>query len=296
MIIAVVGHQGQVADALVARAAERGLTVQAAGRPDADLSDPPSLERFLARSKPTLVINAAAYTAVDQAETEQAAAFAVNAVGPEVLARLTAARGIPLVHISTDYVFDGSKPTPYAETDPIHPLSVYGASKAAGEAGVRDGNSRHLILRTSWVYSAHGANFVKTMLRLGATRDEIGVVADQMGCPTYARDFADTLLSLAPRLASGDADTPWGTYHLTGRGPTTWHDFAAEIFRLAAAKGLKTPRLKPIATADYPTPATRPKNSVLDNSKIERAFGITRRDWRASLSDCIDLLAAPAQH
>lgn len=294
MIIAVVGKNGQVAHALIAAAARRGLALSSAGRPETDLADPASLERFLTRIAPSLVINAAAYTAVDKAETDQEAAFSINAVGPEILARLTAARGIPLVHISTDYVFDGTKPAPYVESDPIHPLSVYGASKAAGEAGVRDSNPSHLILRTSWVYSAQGANFVKTMLRLGATRDEIGVVADQTGCPTYAPDIAEIILSLAPRLAEDGVDIPWGTYHLTGRGPTTWHDFAAEIFRLAAAKGLKTPRLKAITTADYPTPATRPQNSVLDNSKIENAFEVSRRDWRASLSDCIGLLAATA--
>lgn len=290
--IAIIGRKGQIAEALVRAAARQGVAAVAAGRPEADLADCDSIASLLLRVRPRLVINAAAYTAVDQAEKERDAAFAVNAEGPGNLARLTAAAGIPLVHISTDYVFDGRKATPYTEDDPIAPLGVYGASKAAGEEAVRRGNPRHLILRTSWVFSADGANFVKTMLRLGQVREELGVVSDQTGCPTYAGDFADAVLSLVPRLPVEEADQHWGTYHLTNRGSTTWHGFAEEIFRQAKSAGLKTPRLKAITTADYPTPARRPANSILDNGKIERNFGITRRNWCDGLGECVRILAS----
>lgn len=290
-VIAIIGRKGQIAEALLRRADAFGITAYAAGRPEVDLADGASVARFLDRVKPDLVINAAAYTAVDQAEADRAAAFAVNAHGPELLADLTRAAGIPLVHISTDYVFDGQKAGAYVEDDPIAPLNVYGASKAAGEAGVRARQPQHIILRTSWVFSAEGSNFVKTMLRLALSRDEVSVIADQTGAPTYAPDFADAMLGLAPRLADTAADVPWGTYHLTNRGATTWHGFAAEIFRLAALAGHKTPRLTAISTAQYPVAARRPQNSLLDCGKIERTFGIQRRNWQDGLAACIDILA-----
>lgn len=293
--IAIIGRSGQVAQALARGAAGRSFHVVCAGRPEADLADARSLGAFLNAAKPDLIVNAAAYTAVDKAETERDLAFTINAHGPAVLAKLVAEAGIPLVHISTDYVFDGTSRRPYREDDPIAPLGVYGASKAAGEAAVREVLPRHIILRTSWVFGADGTNFLKTMLRLGQTRDEIGVVADQHGGPTFAGDLADAILDLVPRLVAGGADVPWGTYHVTNAGETTWHGFAAEIFALAAREGLKTPRLEAIATADYPTPARRPAYSVLDCGKIERTFGLRRRHWREGLEACITKLARDAR-
>jgi dTDP-4-dehydrorhamnose reductase len=233
------------------------------------------------------VVNAAAYTAVDKAESDAEQAFLINATGAGELARLCAKTAIPLIHVSTDFVFDGARRRPYVETDAVLPLGVYGASKAAGEIAVRRAHAQHVILRTSWVYSAHGNNFLKTMLRLGAERPELGVVDDQRGSPTSAHDLADAMLAIAPRLAASDNCSLWGTFHVTGAYETTWHGFAAEIFRQAAIRGAKVPRLKAITTAEYPTQARRPAYSVLDNAKFIETFGFGLPDWRASLSRCI---------
>jgi dTDP-4-dehydrorhamnose reductase len=203
------------------------------------------------------------------------------------LARLCAAASLPLIHISTDFVFDGTRRRPYVETDAVLPLGTYGASKAAGETAVQRACAQHVILRTSWVYSAHGNNFLKTMLRLGAERAELGVVDDQRGSPTSAHDLADAIFEIAPRLVAANDKPLWGTYHLTGAYETTWHGFAAEIFRQAAIRGATVPRLKAITTADYPTPARRPAYSVLDNTKFLETFGFALPDWRASLSRCM---------
>jgi dTDP-4-dehydrorhamnose reductase len=289
MRIAVIGRSGQVAQSLRSLGRARGLYVISAGRPDVDLSAPETIVSFLERTNPDLVVNAAAYTAVDKAESEPDAAFRVNAAGAAHVAAACEKANVPLVHLSTDFVFDGNKRCPYLETDRVAPISVYGASKAAGEEAVRAACGRHVILRTSWVYAPVGTNFVRTMLRLGAERSELGVVADQRGTPTDAREIAGAILDIAPRLRTAPADI-WGTYHLTGSYETTWHKFAEEIFRQAALRGAKVPRLKAISTAEYPTPARRPAYSVLDNGKFIATFGLALPDWRASLAGCLDEL------
>jgi dTDP-4-dehydrorhamnose reductase len=287
MKIAVIGREGQLAQCLRMQGRSQGHYVHAAGRPGVDLTDPASVGIWLDRMQPDLVVNAAAYTAVDKAETDSEQAFLVNATGAGELARLCAIATIPLVHLSTDFVFDGARRQPYVETDAVLPLGVYGASKAAGETAVQRACPHHVILRTSWVYSAHGNNFLKTMLRLGAERAELGVVDDQRGSPTSAHDLADAILDIAPRLAAAGDPSLWGTYHLTGAYETTWHGFAAEIFRQAAIRGATVPRLKAITTAEYPTAARRPAYSVLSNAKFIETFGFGLPDWRASLSCCI---------
>lgn len=289
--IAVIGATGQVARALVRVARESGLTLAAAGRPDADLGGGNSVHTFLERTAPRVVINAAAYTAVDKAETDSDAAFQINAHGPGVLAAWCAERGVPLIHISTDYVFDGSKRTPYVEDDACNPLGVYGRSKLAGEDAVRAALDRHIIVRTAWVYGPDGNNFLKTMLRVGAERDVVRVVADQTGTPTAAADIAVALVAIASKVAQAQNPPVWGTYHLVAEGETTWHGFAAEIFSAAAAQGLKTPKLEAITTADYPTPAARPANSVLDTTKLRKTFGIVLPAWQKSTAGCVRELA-----
>ena len=282
MKVLVLGTNGQVGSELMRAAWPAGTALAGFDHPDFDMTRPESLAHLLGRIGPAAVINATAYTAVDKAEQEPALAFAVNRDGPGALARLCAERAIPLLHISTDYVFDGSKDGAYREDDPIRPLGVYGASKAAGEQAVRELAPRHLILRTAWVYCAHGANFVKTMLRLGAERDEVRVVADQHGNPTAAADLAAALAALAIR--AGRADAPFGTYHFAGRGDTTWHGLAEAVFRHQQRATGRRPRLVAIATADYPTPARRPANSRLDCRLIEERCGLTAPAWPDSLA------------
>lgn len=246
----------------------------------ADFDRPDSLAELVERVAPAIVINAAAYTAVDKAEDDVDAAFRTNAEAPGVLARACALRDIPFVHYSTDYVFDGQGSRPYREDDPTAPLGVYGASKLAGEDAVRSAGGRHLILRTAWVYGRHGHNFMKTMLRLGEDRDELRVVADQIGSPTPARLIADVTAGLLQRP---DAE---GTFHLTAAGQTSWHGFAAAIFEEAVARGLiaRAPRVLPITTADYPTRARRPAYSCLDVGKLERVLARRIPSWRAGLT------------
>ncbi len=279
MKLAVFGARGQLGHAL-ARVAERhALAAAAFDRTAADITDARAVAAALARSKADVAVNAAAYTAVDRAESDSAAAFAVNRDGAANVAAAANALDIPVIHVSTDYVFDGTKATAYTEDDPIAPLGVYGRSKAEGEAAARKANPRAVILRTAWVYGVEGANFVKTMLRLGAERDVLRVVDDQRGCPTFADDLAEGVIRIAGKL--GDR---WGTYHLTGGGETTWFGFARAIFAEAAALGARSPRLEPITTADYPTPAKRPANSVLDGAKVKRAFGVELPPWNDGLS------------
>lgn len=246
----------------------------------ADFDRPDSLAELVERVAPAIVINAAAYTAVDKAEDDAVAAFRINAEAPGALARACALRDIPFVHYSTDYVFDGQGSRPYREDDPTAPLGVYGASKLAGEDAVRSAGGRHLILRTAWVYGRHGHNFMKTMLRLGEDRDELRVVADQIGSPTPARLIADVTAGLLQRP---DAE---GTFHLTAAGQTSWHGFAAAIFEEAVARGLiaRAPRVLPITTADYPTRARRPAYSCLDVGKLERVLARRIPSWRAGLT------------
>lgn len=290
--IAVVGSTGQVAHALRLRASIRQVPLVLGGRPGVDITVPASIDAFLEAQSPDVVVNAAAYTAVDRAESEPAAAFAVNAIGSGNIAAACAAHRLPLIHISTDYVFDGSASRPYAESDTVAPLGVYGRSKAEGEALVRAATARHAILRTSWVYGARGNNFLSTMLRLATERDEVRVVADQTGSPTLADDLADAILVVASKLAAlPEADTIFGTYHLTGSGVTTWHGLASEIFAQAARLGMRTPRLTAITTADYPTPARRPAWSVLDNALIRSRLGITLSDWRDGVARAVAEIA-----
>lgn len=294
MKVLVLGAGGQLGHALMQATWPAGTRLVGMARPDFDLARPDDAETAVAAHAPNLVVNATAYTAVDKAESEPEQAYAINRDGPARLAEATARRGIPLVHVSTDYVFDGSKPTPYTEDDPTAPVNTYGASKAAGEEAVRAANPRHVILRTSWVYGVHGANFVKTMLRLGAEREELSVVADQQGAPTAASDLAAAIVAIAARIAAAGDATPWGTYHCTGSGATTWHGFAERIFqRLEGATG-RRPRLKAIATSDYPTPARRPVNSRLDCGRLRAAFGIVNPPWEESLERVLDALLPTA--
>ena len=236
--------------------------------------------------RPELIINAAAYTAVDKAESDANTAYAVNRDAVRHLAEAAAAHGAAVLHISTDYVFDGAADAPYHETDPVNPQSVYGKSKLAGEEALAAACPRHIILRTAWVFGAHGGNFVKTMLRLGRERDSLGIVADQYGAPTPAAAIADALVAIADAVHQpGFAN--WGIYHYSGSPYTSWHGFAERIFQAAAAQGIlpAVPQLKAIATADYPTPARRPANSRLDCGKIQNTFGIKPADWQAALAD-----------
>ncbi len=294
MKILVLGSNGQLGFELMRAAWAPGTSVAGLPYPEFDVTRPGDVEKAVAAHTPDLVVNATAHTAVDKAEGEADLAFAINRDGPAAMAAACAARGIPLIHVSTDYVFDGSKPTPYVEDDPIAPLGVYGASKAAGEEAVRTGTPRHVILRTSWVYSAYGNNFVKTMLRLGHERDEMRVVADQTGGPTAASDLAAAITHIAGRIAAGNVgdggDALWGTYHLTGAGVTTWHGFAERIFQRLEERTGKRPRLVAIETKDYPTPARRPANSRLDCNKARERLGVVAPPWQDSLDRVLDEL------
>lgn len=287
----VAGRSGQVARALADRAGAQPLTVIALGRPDFDLLDPAQIEQALDEVQPVLVINAAAYTAVDLAESEPEAARALNADAAAALSSACAARGLPIVHLSTDYVFDGTKPGPYSETDTVAPLGVYGASKLAGEQAVAAANPDHLLLRTAWVYSPFGKNFVKTMLRLAAERDEVGVVADQQGNPTSALDIADALLTVSAQiLDEGPGSWDRGTFHLAGTGDAVWADLAEHVFAISDTLGGPTAQVRRISTSDYPTPVTRPVNSRLDTSKLRDTFGVTLPHWEDSVRVCVERL------
>ena len=272
--ILITGAEGQVGHELaIAVNPHRCIALN---RQQLDITDPAQIAAVFAEHPPDILINAAAYTQVDRAEHEAEGAFAINRDGAANLAYACRQARVPLLHISTDYVFDGSKQGAYRETDPIAPLGIYGESKAEGEAAVRATLEQHLILRTSWVFSATGNNFVKTMLRLGKEREELGIVDDQHGCPTSARSIAAVLLQLADRHLQGDA-IEWGTYHYCNRPATTWFGFAAEIFRLA--DGYENLKLKPISSSEYPTPARRPQNSVLDCTNLEACFGLEPVAW-----------------
>lgn len=289
MRLLVAGKSGQLAHALVERSRRLGsVSLMALEPPQLDLLDPASITRAITSTRPDVVINAAAYTAVDKAESDAAAAFALNRDGAGALAAAAAAADCPVIHVSTDYVFDGSKSGAYVEEDAPSPVSVYGRSKLKGEAAVAAANARHVILRTAWLYGAHGHNFPKTMLRLARERPELRVVADQRGNPTYAPHLADAILAITAKIGSGQ---PWGIYHATAAGETTWHGFASAI--IAAAKPLGVPQIPvvPITTADYPTPAHRPANSCLDCGKLERVFGLRLPPWQQGLAECIAELA-----
>jgi dTDP-4-dehydrorhamnose reductase len=285
MRLLVFGRSGQVATELARAAAAEGLALTALGRAEVDLADPQACARAIAVAEADAVINAAAHTAVDRAESEPDLAGRINAEAPGAMAAAAAARGLPFLHLSTDYVFDGTPGRPWRENDPPAPLGVYGASKLEGERAVAAAGGWHVILRTAWVFSAHGSNFVKTMLRLGAERDELRVVDDQRGGPTPATDIAAALLVIARAFAAGRG-VP-GTFHYAGRPAVSWADFAEAVF---AARGGPAPRIERIATVDYPTPARRPLNSVLDCSRIARAYGLAQPDWRPGLARVIEEL------
>jgi dTDP-4-dehydrorhamnose reductase len=288
MRLLIVGGTGQVGREM-ADLAPAGVELALPPRSALDLTDRAKVAAAVGAGGWSAVINLAAWTAVDRAETAVADAFAANALGPAILAEETSKAGIPLVHVSTDYVFDGTKAGPYVEDDPVHPLGVYGASKLAGEVAVRTGNPRHLVVRTAWVFGRHGANFVKTMLRLAAERPVVRVVDDQRGTPTAAKDLAEALLTMTARLLADGAGLA-GTYHFANAGETTWRGFAAEIFRLSAAQGGKQPELVPIATAEYPTPARRPANSRLSTAKLTQTFGIAPRRGEEALAEVVEAL------
>jgi dTDP-4-dehydrorhamnose reductase len=284
MKVLLTGGEGQLGTELIDQAKEYRFEMLAPTMAEMDLTRPADLDRFWGLFQPTLVINAAAYTAVDRAESEEKLAFAVNATAPAHIARRCAREGIPLIHISTDYVFDGQKDSPYLEDDPISPLGVYGRSKAEGESAVRSAFDQHLIVRTAWLYSAHGSNFVKTIMRLAAERDDLRVVDDQIGSPTSAADLAAAVLTLAGCIGVREP-FPWGTYHYCGNGVTSWYGLALHVVELLVKSGkMASFRLIPISTAEYPTPARRPAYSVLDCSRIEAAFGINRPPWQKSVA------------
>jgi dTDP-4-dehydrorhamnose reductase len=285
MRIAVTGSKGQVATSLLERAGLKAEVV-ALSRPAFDLADRATVVAGLEAARPDVVVNAAAYTAVDKAEAEEADAVRANGEGAGHVAEAAARLGVPLLHISTDYVFDGALDRAYREDDPTAPTGAYGRSKLAGEKAVAERCENSVILRTAWVYSPFGANFVRTMLRLNETRDEIGVVADQRGNPTSALDIADALIAIAARAKDDSSPTLRGVFHMTGSGEATWADFAEAIFHEAAARGRRQTRVKRIAAADYPTPARRPANSRLDNEKLSRVYGVKLPEWRQSVAIC----------
>ena len=288
--ILIIGRSGQLARCLARQQRPAGWELIAMGREEGcDIADTASLAAQLNALRPDLVVNASAYTAVDKAESERDAAYRINAEGPGALAALCADLGLPLIHFSTDYVFDGSKPGHYVEDDAISPLNVYGASKAAGEAAIRAAHSLHVILRTSWVYSPFGANFVKTMLRLGEIKSELRIVGDQHGAPTAADDLARATMTIAQGIFAGRAH--YGTYHVAAGGETNWAGFAREVFRLAGT-GRGSPRVTVIRTEDYPTAAARPKNSRLSCEKIAQDYGIRLPAWSISLEPCVRELSA----
>ncbi|WP_019903183.1 dTDP-4-dehydrorhamnose reductase [Methylobacterium sp. 77] len=293
MDVLILGGAGQVGTELQAHGRwPEGVTLFAPARSDLDISDAASMARLFSERRFAAVVNAAAYTAVDKAETDIVEAWRLNALAPAILAAETARQGIPVVHVSTDYVFDGIAPGAYEPDAPVRPSSVYGASKAAGEMAIRTANPRHAIIRTAWVVSPHRANFVKTMLRLSGERDALGVVDDQHGCPTSAADLAEALATIALRL-SGDAAAPTGTHHFVNAGATTWAGFAKAIVAGSAERGGRDVPVNGIPTSAYPTPAKRPARSVLSTASLTRAYGLTPRPWQAALADILDRLVGP---
>jgi len=288
--ILVTGGSGQLASALAVHAG-----VHRVGRPDFDFDRPETIEASFRLAAPRLVVNTAAYTGVDAAESDVDAAYRANRDGPAILARLCADADIPLIHISTDYVFDGAKPDPYVETDAVAPQCVYGASKLAGEQAVMASAAKAIILRTAWVYAATGKNFVRTMLTVGKTRPRLTVVADQHGSPTTATDLSDAVMAIIARLdATGWQPDYRGIFHAAGSGATTWFGLAVATFEEAARHGANVPEVAPIATADWPTPAKRPANSRLDCTRLQRVFGVQLPHWRDSLTRTVETIFTTA--
>jgi len=290
--IAVTGWTGQIVCAMLERVPV-GVEVVAIRRPELDLAVPRTIAPALRAARADVIVNAAAYTAVDQAESEPDLAMRVNGEAAGEAARAAAELGVPVIQISTDYVFDGVLGRPYREDDAVGPVSAYGASKLAGERAVAAAAPDHAILRTAWVYSPFGKNFVRTMLRLGETREEVGVVADQIGCPTSALDIADAIFTVARNLRQRPDDRSLrGVFHMVGQGETSWAGFAEAIFAEAERQGRKPVRVRHIGTADYPTPARRPANSRLDCVKLATVHGISLPDWQEAARTCVRRLLA----
>lgn len=285
MKILINGRHGQVSHELQRRLGAAGELI-VLGRDQLDLAQPDQIRRQVQNVRPDLIINAAAHTAVDLAESEPQSAFAINAIAPGILAEEALALDIPLIHYSTDYVFDGSKAGPYNEDDTPNPLGVYGKSKLAGEQAIRDVQGKYLILRTSWVYSTHGRNFLLTMQRLLQEKPELRVVADQIGAPTWAGTIANSTLALIERWQANEVAN-WGTYHLTAQGETSWFGFAQAIGEALRQQGKPCADLLPIPSSDYPTPAARPLNSRLDCSRLQRDWGVSQPDWQTALRECL---------
>ena len=293
MKLLVTGRDGQLARSLAERSAgAAGIELTFVARPEVDLAVEGSLAAAIAAARPDVVVNAAAYTAVDKAEDEPELALRINGAAAGEAAEAAARVGAAIIHVSTDYVFDGRASTPYREDSAMGPINAYGRTKLAGEEAVRAGNPRHVILRTAWVVSPFGSNFIKTMLRLAETRDELRVVGDQQGCPTDARDLADAILAIAgrwrdePELGLGE------TYHVAGTGQCSWAELAGQVMADSAAAGGPSARVVPITTADYPTRAARPGYSVLDSDKVARTFGVTMPEWRAATGRLVQRLLA----
>lgn len=288
MKLLIIGSKGQLGSELVRKCKRNDFSFLGLDLPEFNITDPPQVKKIFADFKPSIVINASAYTNVDKAETEPEIAFAVNSDGPANLAASCDKSRIPIIHISTDYVFDGSKSQPYAESDPVSPLGVYGKSKEEGESRLRSILKQHIILRTSWLYGAYGNNFVKTMLRLGNEKETIKVVSDQYGCPTCASDLAEAIMNISKQITQ-NLEIACGTYHYCGSGITTWHKFAKAIFEIASQyQNYKVSSVEAITTAQYPTRAKRPPFSALDCSLIKKHFGINTKPWQESLGKTIE--------
>lgn len=293
MRIAVTGRYGQVVQSLLERASDTDVKIVTIGRPEVDLVSPEGVEAALSAVNPDIVVSAAAYTAVDLAENEREIAHAVNCVGAGNVAGAARKLGVPVIHLSTDYVFDGQLARPYRESDVTAPASVYGRTKLDGEHAVAQANSNHVILRTAWVYSPFGKNFARTMLKLASTRDELSVVSDQQGTPTNAVDIADTVISVAKRLCTRpDADQLRGLFHMTSGGEANWAEFAEAIFEASNACGGPSASVRRIPTSAYPTPAKRPANSRLDSGKLAQFYDIRLPHWRDTLPSTIERLVA----
>lgn len=295
MRIAVTGLSGQVVTALVERVAGTDVTIVPVGRPALDLANPAGVAAVLAAARPDVVVSAAAFTAVDKAESEPELAMAINGRGAGMVAEAAAALGVPVIHLSTDYVFDGSKPTAWVESDPVSPLGVYGASKLAGERAVLAAAPKSVVLRLAWIHAPFGGNFTRTMLRLAETRDHLRVVSDQIGAPTSALDIADGILMIAANLTARPDETDlYGVFHMGASGPdASWADFAEAIFAGLVARSGKAVTVERIGTLDYPTPARRPAQSRLDSSKLAGAHDVVLPDWRRSLDVVLDRLVGP---
>lgn len=294
--VVLIGREGQMARALYRALQDAEYEIVQLARPDFDLTQPASLAQAIVEANADIVVNPAAYTAVDKAEDDPQQADAINAVAAGAISEAAARAGLPIIHLSTDYVFDGRQRTPYSEADATAPLSVYGRSKLEGERRVADANPRHVILRTSWLSSPYGSNFVKTMLRLGDVGTPLRVVDDQYGSPTFATDLADVIRQLVPRVTGATVpENSYGVFHATNAGQTTWCGFARAIMAGARARGGRGADVVAISTAEYPLKAQRPAYSVLSTRKLREVHGLELRGWEQGLSDCLDELIGPAR-